>query len=282
MPFFLFLVFGVWFLLICLGSSGKQAARRKNFPSCRYQEEYLLFYKKFIEYRTDPSRTDPIGDALEDARYELWQQGHLPSSLVAYGMADWYQRPIARRQPLKPYTPKMMPLYFELEYYRALDRSYGNHSMQADFLEYHGKDIVFNEEKWRDYCLKIDQQFEEIWLQQQPQYAYTQLQWVDRHDVATIVESNDGYVIYDPQRGHRTAVFANRVIGRIHDTTWTEWAWPHVLRRMNSSCIGDLVYIHNRYSRVEQHEFGKRLGMREDEKAFRVVPIELEKKLQVK
>lgn len=216
MPFFLFLVFGVWFLLLCLGSNGKQAARRKNFPSCRYQEELLLFYEKFFEYRQDPSRADPVGDALEDARYELWQQGYLPSSFITYGMSDWNQRPVARRAWFtKGIKIRVLPFYGDLLLMRELDRRSGEHNMSGEYLEYRGKDLVFNQERWDAYCAKIDKRFERLWKTSQPPFNYSITDRLTDSDIFDVLHQG-GKICNHHSTGWWTATFEGRFVGFCH------------------------------------------------------------------
>lgn len=280
MPFVLFFIFGTVFLLICSSSKGDQIVRFNNFPSCRYQEEYLLFHEKLAEYRADSNRDDPIGDALEDARQELWEQGHLPSSFIAYGMSDWKHRPVARRAPMQQHEPKLMPLYYELEYFRRLDRSYGNHSMQAKFLEHRGKDIVFNEERWAEYCAELDRRFEALWLKQQPQYSYEQLPWMNASDASTIVFLNDGYIVFNPNTEEMTVCFGGRIIGRISQNTWTEWTFRRWREHAKGIAVDGLIYMRNRDTREEAREASKWMGLGEHDSSLLVVPQRLEAMLR--
>ena len=159
MPFVLFLIFGTWFLLILAKNRGKQTARFNNSPSCLRQEEYLKFYELLIEYRKDPTRTDPVGDAREDAGRWIYDKGYLPFAIRAFGRSDWEQRPLTRRNGFLQFQVHDRPSYKELLFLRSEDIAYGGNSMLGRFLKYHGKDIAIDQQAWNAYCSSLDDWF---------------------------------------------------------------------------------------------------------------------------
>ena len=159
MPFFLFLVFGVWFLLILVNDKSRQMGRWNNFPLMKHQEEYVLFYELYMQYQKEPDRTDPEGDALEDARQKIWDDGYLPTPFQHYGRNDWRHRPLTRRSRFR-FPAGKTPRYSELLYYRKEDCRPGG--IQTDFLRLYGKDIAIDEKAWGEYCLEIDRRFAKL------------------------------------------------------------------------------------------------------------------------
>lgn len=162
MPFVLLLIFGVWFLLILAKDRGEQITRFNDFPSCLRQEEYLKFYELLMEYRRDTKRQDPVGDAREDAGQWIYDKGHLPFAVRAFGRSDWAQRPITRRSGFVKLQVHERPSYKELLSLRSDDINTGDHSMRGQFLKYHGKDITIDQQAWNAYCADIDDWFVRI------------------------------------------------------------------------------------------------------------------------
>ena len=95
----LFLFFIV--LLMMASSSGQKAHMmrqgKKEYPPCKFQEEYLLACKYYQEYSRDGSRSDPKGDALYQARTDIWLQGFLPTALQSTGMSSFHDKPWGMR-----------------------------------------------------------------------------------------------------------------------------------------------------------------------------------------
>ena len=156
MPFVLFIIFGLWLLAICANDRGKQILRGNNFPLMKHQEEYILFYELYVQYRQDHKRSDPAGDAIEDARKKLLDDGYLPTSFRNYGKADWKCRPLTRRAPLR-FPSGNTPRYSELLYYREKDCRSGG--FQTNFIRFYGKDVAVDEAQWQAYCATIDKRF---------------------------------------------------------------------------------------------------------------------------
>ena len=82
MPFVLFIIFGLWLLVICANDKGKHNAKAKNYyanyTEYRFQEEFLLAYELYMEYRNDPNREDPLKDAEIDAARQMYDLGYMP------------------------------------------------------------------------------------------------------------------------------------------------------------------------------------------------------------
>lgn len=156
MPFVLFLLFGSILFLICASSKSDSILKMNNFPTCLYQEEYLKYYELLMEYRRDPGRSDPDGDAREDAGQWIYDRGYLPVAVKAFGRADWKQRPLSRRTGFVRYEAHERPSYRELLALRLDDQKRG------DFLKHHGKDIALDQEKWNNYCSEMDEWFVRI------------------------------------------------------------------------------------------------------------------------
>lgn len=101
MPFVLFLFFGALFLLICAndkaGRSAKARAYYKEYPEINRNEEVLLRLELYRKYRKDPDREDPIGDALEDAGWHMYNKGYRPIAVIKGGMSAWKNNPDRRR-----------------------------------------------------------------------------------------------------------------------------------------------------------------------------------------
>lgn len=162
MPFVLFLIFGIWFLLILAKDRSKQIARFNDFPSCLRQEEYLKFYELLMEYRRDTRRQDPVGDAREDAGQWIYDKGYLPYAVRNFGRSDWRSRPLTKRNGFVEFEVHERPSYRELLSLRSKDIDYGDYSMKGAFLKYYGKDIAIDTESWGAYCTEMDDWFVRI------------------------------------------------------------------------------------------------------------------------
>lgn len=102
MPFVLFLIFGLWFLLICASDKGKHnakaAAYYKEYPEVKRAEEVILRLELYREYKHDPNRDDPIGDAFEDAGWKIYNDGYRPLAVLRSGRSTWKNDPSSRRR----------------------------------------------------------------------------------------------------------------------------------------------------------------------------------------
>lgn len=102
MPFVLFLLFGTWFLLILINDKGKKNTKIKEYyeehPGLNRAEEVLLRHEFYQKYKKDEGRSDPIGDAIEDAGWQIYRQGHLPLVAFRGGMSSWRDNPEIRRR----------------------------------------------------------------------------------------------------------------------------------------------------------------------------------------
>lgn len=102
MPFVLLLFFGMWFLVICANDKGKHNAKAiayyREYPEVKRAEEVILRLELYREYKHDPNRDDPIGDALEDAGWKIYNDGYRPISVHRSGRSTWKNDPSSRRR----------------------------------------------------------------------------------------------------------------------------------------------------------------------------------------
>lgn len=173
MPFVLFLIFGLWFLLICTKGRGEQISRantyHENFPSCKHQEEFLLFWEYYLQYKQDTTRQDPIGDAWEAAREDIWKSGYLPEPFKKIGMSGWQQHPFTRRTRkslLTEVQPKEYPSYykdafFNLAKYRAADCA-SRGIVDSQCMCYVGKDITWDYSQVQQYYAMMNKRWANI------------------------------------------------------------------------------------------------------------------------
>lgn len=102
MPFFLLIVFGLWTLLILANDRGKHNAKSvayyQEFPEAKRAEEVILRLELYREYKQDKNRKDPIGDALEDAGWQIYNNGYRPLSVLKSGRSSWRNSPEVRRR----------------------------------------------------------------------------------------------------------------------------------------------------------------------------------------
>ena len=82
MPFVLFLFFGIWFLVICANDKSRLTNKAKryyaNYTEYRFQEEYLLAFEIWLEYKKDGERSDPMRDAEIEAARRMYEAGYMP------------------------------------------------------------------------------------------------------------------------------------------------------------------------------------------------------------
>ena len=172
MPFVLFIIFGLWLLAICANDRGKQILRsnsyRDNFPPCKHQEEFLLFWEYYLQYRDDQAREDPIGDALESAREDIWKSGYLPEPFKKVGMSGWKEYPLTRRTRRSlctEVTPNEYPSFknglFCLEKYRAADLAYKG-ILESEAMIHVGKNLTWDYPKIHQYETEINKRWAKI------------------------------------------------------------------------------------------------------------------------
>lgn len=212
MPFVLCVIFSAILAVMCASSSSEARARRANYSTCRRQEELLLFYEKFFEYRQDPSREDPIGDALEDARESLWKAGYSPTTTAGFGRNGWHSHPSLRRAPFEHGLPiRHVPLYADVLRMRY-DDLHSLYSMKGSFLHWVGREVVFDEEGWQQYCDEIDRKWEQLWNYAQPKVFYPCISKMNDSDVYSVVQQG-GTLYYHEDTKQWSVYMGDKFLG---------------------------------------------------------------------
>lgn len=82
MAFVMFLFFGTIFWFVCAADSNKLDNQAKkyyaNYTEYRHQEEYLLAFEIWMEYKDDLEREDPMKDAEIEAAKRMYDAGYMP------------------------------------------------------------------------------------------------------------------------------------------------------------------------------------------------------------
>ena len=166
MAFVLFLLFLIIVLAMAANSSGQKAymikQAKKEYPPCKFQEEYLLACKYYQEYLRDGSRLDPKGDAIYQASADIWMQGYLPTGLQSSGMSTFHdRRSNLRTEPFNFYRISTIPDHTTLMRLRKEDESIvglkGKQYYSEDFFS--GRSTP----EWNAYIAKIERLYQQVY-----------------------------------------------------------------------------------------------------------------------
>lgn len=161
----------IWTLLLlgilwlcCANDKANRRMTAKNFPSCKYQEEFLYASELYCQYR-DEGRQDPSGDAWYDARRRVYDQGYLPTPLDYCGRREFSQHPLSMRGPMPIGGAKIdlcdPPKSWDIDICRSIDEGDRMRGFKSspEYLKSIQKDVYYDEDGWKLYCSEIRDRF---------------------------------------------------------------------------------------------------------------------------
>lgn len=176
MPLIITLILLVVLWMYCANDKANLSKRRndyeKDHPPCKLQEEYLLSCELYHKYLRE-GRKDAAGDAMYDARYKIYQDGYLPSSLELGGRSLFSKAgDNLRNKWLYSYSsPWMEPTDPPISIPNTA--GYGNspnsqglaawRDLDASPTELRSlKHAKYTDIGWREYCKKMDDIYERL------------------------------------------------------------------------------------------------------------------------